>query len=290
MNVSSSHLQSSSRRGFSLVELLVVIAVVAILVALLFPALSRARDQARDLACLNNHRQFGIAFGAYAVDFDCFPVDDYASYLSVRYCWGGVDWYSDDADVPVWIDPQRPLNKYVGGQRQQKHRLDVFRCPRDNGLRYYRSDDLVYWQTEFGLQTNDSDGPNSVHSVLGNSYAANGWMYCTPGSEEGTGGPPNPGPNFRTDLGPDDVETVPSRFILVCDLGPNWVGRYPLRKRVAWNIVHGWWHGYEVGNMTFLDGSARREAMPGEVTTQSYTFYMAPERHGPNSYRRFDRP
>jgi prepilin-type N-terminal cleavage/methylation domain-containing protein len=279
---------SAPRAGFSLIELLVAIAVIAVLVALLFPVLSRARDMAQDTVCLSNHRQFGVAFGTYAAEFDCFPSDDLDPY-SVQYCWGGVDWYLDDADLPSWVYGKRPLNKYVGAQRQQKARADVFRCPRDDGMRHYNSDDIIWWQTDFGLESIDRDGPLSVYSVLGNSYAANGWMYCEPGSNDGIGRYPE-FPKFRTDLGPDDVECVPSRFVTVCDLGPNWAGRFPLERRKAYNLVHGWWHGYEIGNMAFLDGSARAEQMPGEVTTQRYTFYMAPNRHSPASYRRFDRP
>ena len=54
------------RRGFTLVELLVVIGVVALLLALLLPALAKARRSAQRLACASNLRQIGAAFIAYA--------------------------------------------------------------------------------------------------------------------------------------------------------------------------------------------------------------------------------
>lgn len=44
-------------RGFTLVELLVVIGIVAVLAALLFPVFSRAREKARQVTCLNNLKQ-----------------------------------------------------------------------------------------------------------------------------------------------------------------------------------------------------------------------------------------
>lgn len=54
-------------RGFSLIELLVVIGIVAILVGILMPTLSAARDNARAVVCGNNMRQLGIGF-AVAID------------------------------------------------------------------------------------------------------------------------------------------------------------------------------------------------------------------------------
>ncbi len=64
------------RRNFTLVELLVVIAIIAILAALLMPVLDKARKAGQAASCQNNLKQQGVAFIAYADDYNGnYPVE-----------------------------------------------------------------------------------------------------------------------------------------------------------------------------------------------------------------------
>ena len=71
----------SAAGGFTLVELLAVMAIISILAALLLPAISRARMRAREVQCKNNLRQVGQAILLYSGAFDdTMPLDGFCGY------------------------------------------------------------------------------------------------------------------------------------------------------------------------------------------------------------------
>jgi prepilin-type N-terminal cleavage/methylation domain-containing protein/prepilin-type processing-associated H-X9-DG protein len=119
------------QRGFTLVELLVVIGIIALLISMLLPALQRVQRQARMTACLSNERQLLLAVLMYANEYKGFfpggkttdPGPD-----GIRH----YGWYDGSNYNPYSVyrpatgaNPVFPmfLNKYVTGSK------DISRCP-----------------------------------------------------------------------------------------------------------------------------------------------------------------
>lgn len=110
---------ASARPGFTLVELLVVLAIIAVVASLLLPALARAREAAHATRCTSNLRQLGLATQLYW--------DDYARTFSERTVrtnggwryWFG--WLKDGAEGQRAFDAgQGALWPYLRGRGVEK--------------------------------------------------------------------------------------------------------------------------------------------------------------------------
>ena len=78
------HRLLSRKAGFTLVEMLVVVAIMGLLAGLLLPALARVRAASRKASCSSNLRQFGVALSIYAAEFGMNPLNDLTN-LYPRY-------------------------------------------------------------------------------------------------------------------------------------------------------------------------------------------------------------
>lgn len=63
-------------RGFTLVELLVVITIIAILIAMMLPAVMAARENSRRMTCMNNLFQIGVGLSSYRSAHEMLPPGD----------------------------------------------------------------------------------------------------------------------------------------------------------------------------------------------------------------------
>ena len=138
---------SKAAKGFTLVELLVVIAVIAILAALLLPALSRAKASAKRTQCLSNVRQIGFGIHLYAGDnSDTLPDTENLTWneLETNHCF---------------IFYKRLVKIYVGLQGASSPEDRLFACPADT---FYYDFPVPNRVTE-GLH----DQPNTDYSSYG---------------------------------------------------------------------------------------------------------------------------
>ncbi len=78
------------RCGFTLIEMLVVLAIFALLAAVLFPVFSHVREKGRQAACVSNLHQLGLALSAYTIDYDeQFPTSKIAVVNTTNIAWAG---------------------------------------------------------------------------------------------------------------------------------------------------------------------------------------------------------
>lgn len=120
------------RCGFTLIEVLVVIAIIAILAALLLPALKGAKDRAKGIGCVNNIKQLTLAMGLYADENQDRLVNNHGiqETLIRKQNWANnvEDWLTSDGNTNLSTLTDGKLSPYLSLS------TPVFKCPSDTSV------------------------------------------------------------------------------------------------------------------------------------------------------------
>jgi prepilin-type N-terminal cleavage/methylation domain-containing protein/prepilin-type processing-associated H-X9-DG protein len=143
----------NSRRGFTLVELLVVIGIIAVLIAILLPVLGKARHSARTIRCLSTLRQLELAWQLYTQEHPRHSIPYYVY---------------DTGDLGLWIGQLRGVYSKIDNSRLCSQAEEP------------QPPDPASASLGWGGVFSAWGGPMTNISIIGNqtgSYAFNGWLY-----------------------------------------------------------------------------------------------------------------
>ncbi len=165
----------TGERGFTLVEMLVVIAVISILAALLMPALSQAKARAQAIACMNNTKQLAVAWQVYAGDnAERLPYNLGLVGSSFRTDLNWVNnvmtWDTSSDNTNLETLTKASLGSFVGGSTA------VYRCPSDQALSSVQQ--AAGWTARIRSY--------SMNAMVGDagSFSTNGFNVNNPGYKQ----------------------------------------------------------------------------------------------------------
>ncbi len=272
--------------GFTLIEVLVVVAIIALLASVLLPSLRQASEQAKQVKCIANLGQLGKAANMYLGS------------NRDRFCWGplyrngvfqgnssgvpltrtwyfggnrgqsssqlGTGGYYDPAVTPThdWPPSERPMNKYVySGAKltdadrrplRQEGPLRIFQCPSDKGVR---------WN---GDPNSELQFTATAYLEVGTSYQSNNsWGYYAKAA--------SPGEGYTGAAQADRIKFLMDRIVKIllkkgasravllyedtADWALNTADAIEAAKGPNYKVKS--WHGkLNYANFTFLDGHA----------------------------------
>ncbi len=165
-----------SRRGFTLIEMIVFISIVGVLIGLLLPAVGRVRESGQQAACRNNLKQIGLALQAYHHTHKCFP----SAFLFVPtneppifqgmktspgWGWGTLLLpYLDQAPVYHQINLTKSI-EMPEFKTPRTVKMKVYTCPTDRNTG-------VFWVVDEKIKEEGGLGA-PICEVATNSYTAN---------------------------------------------------------------------------------------------------------------------
>ena len=154
------------RFGFTLVEMLVVVAIIAIMAAILYPVYAGARRKVRQTVCATNLRQLGMAISMYSQDHDGLPPIGGYNYIEpntsrlVRVYW------EDDLLSAAYVKT-----------------LTIFQCPNDSLRDYRAAYGVNRYVMGWGISPLYDSAPYPSHTVMVTEKVGTDWIAWPPTDE-----------------------------------------------------------------------------------------------------------
>jgi prepilin-type N-terminal cleavage/methylation domain-containing protein/prepilin-type processing-associated H-X9-DG protein len=224
--------------GFSVIELLIVIAVIAMIMAILVPALRKARELSRCLVCQSKLRQIAGAWHMYLNDNN----GKFYQNVNANLNYGGWRGIKGQTPTSSW-PPYRPLNLYMElpPDMESEYGAEVFFCPADRGgfsgalvrEKVYRAVGTSYQTNIFLIGQNKCSAFSSHTATLDMEI------------------------NKRLPDMTCERACKPSLLLLIGDYG--WINQWQPKPHPVpeWKTLAEW-HGQENRyNLAFLDGHTR---------------------------------
>ncbi len=290
------------RHGFTLVELLVVLAMVALLTAVFMPALAGTKPNTPAYQCLNNERQLILGWQMYATDNnDLLPPNDYP-YTTCYYTYG------NKSQLKNWVvgTMEQPIDasqRYGPGELTSANSLlstyvtnaAVYHCPADNYLdpnthvihpRSYSMNSAVgtiWWSYYYGSGP-VLGSPVQGGWLQGNAYNANQITWLTYGKMSSFTRPGPANTWVLIDANPSTINAGSFAASAMAQPGQTYLIDYPSGNHGAAGVLsfadgHVIMHRWQ-DSRTYTPVAAQPGSGSGSSTLQSPDdpdcFYLAP--------------